>query len=154
MQYLDVAGNMTVGYGHKVRPPEKFTAGITEGEATEMLLKDVQRAEQAVCQLVEVRVTQGQFDALVDFCFNVGAGRLATSTLIRELNAGRYEEAGQQLLLWDHVGGKVYAGLKARREAEFILWLSVQASPQPAAQKRPVAATPSPSPIKSAVSGA
>jgi lysozyme len=72
--------------------------------------------------LVRVPLTQGQFDALVDFCFNLGEGRLAGSTLLRELNAGLYAAAGQQLLAWDHAGGKVIPGLKARREAELALW--------------------------------
>jgi lysozyme len=140
VQYRDLAGNDTIGYGHKVRPPERFTAGITEGEATEMLVVDVRRAELAVSSLVDVQLTQPQFDALVDFCFNVGAGRLATSTLLRELNAGNYEEAGRQLLLWDHVGEKVIAGLHARREAELALWstpapAAATAAAQPPAQK-------------------
>jgi len=74
--------------------------------------------------LVKVALTQGQFDALVDFCFNLGAGRLAKSTLLRCLNAGRYNDAAEQLLLWDLAGGEVNLGLKARREAELRLWKS------------------------------
>ncbi len=87
-----------------------------------MLAKDVLEAERDVARLVRVPLTQGQFDALVDFCFNLGAGRLAGSSLLRELNAGQYEAAAEQLLNWDHAGGAVNAGLKARREAEFQLW--------------------------------
>ena len=79
-------------------------------------------AEQAVERLVKVPLTQGQFDALVDFCFNLGAGRLASSTLLKALNGGRYEAAAEQLLRWDVAGGEENAGLKARREAEFALW--------------------------------
>jgi lysozyme len=58
----------------------------------------------------------------VDFCFNLGAGRLASSTLLKVLNGGRYEEAAEQLLRWDLAGGVENAGLKARREAELALW--------------------------------
>jgi lysozyme len=148
--YKDVAGNVTIGYGHKVRPPETFPRGVTESGATELLLNDVSRAEQAIAKIVEVPLTQGQFDALVDFCYNVGAGRLATSTLLRELNAGKYEEAGRQLLLWDEAGGEVYTGLLARREAELALWRGVE----PAAKKPPATATPHPPVLPSAASGA
>jgi lysozyme len=81
---------------------------------------------------VEVPLTQGQFDALVDFCFNLGAGRLASSSLLKDLNASKYDEAARQLLLWDHAAGQENAALKARREAEAALWRSNDAG-QPAA---------------------
>ena len=86
------------------------------------LSQDVHIAEQAVLKLVKVAITQGQFDALVDFVYNLGTNRLAASTLLRDLNIGRYDAAAEQLLMWDHVGTKEVAGLKARREAEFHLW--------------------------------
>lgn len=120
--YRDVAGFLTIGYGHRLAAAESFPGGITTEEATTILAKDVQQAERGVAGLVKVDLTQGQFDALVDFCFNLGPGRLAGSTLLRELNAGRHEAAAQQLLVWDHAAGQVNAGLKARREAEFALW--------------------------------
>jgi len=120
--YLDVAGFPTIGYGHLIKPHESFPNGITEPQAAATLSSDVEDAESAVARLVKVALTQGQFDALVDFCFNLGAGRLAGSTLLRELNVGNYQAAGEQLLAWDHAGGAVVAGLKARREAELKLW--------------------------------
>jgi len=70
---------------------------------------------------------QAADDALVDFCFNLGSGRLASSTLLKALNGGRYEAAREQLLRWDQAGGQVRAGLKARREAESALWGGVVA---------------------------
>jgi lysozyme len=120
--YLDVAGIATIGYGHRLLPGESFPNGISEAQAEQILAGDAQQSEQAVQRLVQVPLTQGQFDALVDFCFNLGAGRLAASTLLKDLNAGQYEAARDQLLLWDHVGTQENAGLKARREAEFQLW--------------------------------
>jgi len=120
--YTDVAGFPTIGYGHRVTPQESFPGGIGEAQAAALLTEDVLEAERMVGRLVGVALTQGQFDALVDFCFNLGAGRLAGSSLLRELNAGQYEAAAEQLLSWDHAGGVVNAGLKARREAEFELW--------------------------------
>jgi lysozyme len=120
--YNDVAGFPTIGYGHRLRPQESFPAGMTETQAAALLASDVADAEKSVSRLVRVEITQGQFDALVDFCFNLGAGRLAASTLLRELNAGHYADAALQLLVWDHAGGEVNQGLKTRREAEYRLW--------------------------------
>lgn len=120
--YRDGAGFPTIGYGHLVKPSESFPNGIDETKAAAILADDIQAAEQAVARLVKVALTQGQFDALVDFTFNLGSGRLAGSTLLRDLNAGHQDSAAQQLTVWDHAGGIVNAGLKARREAELKLW--------------------------------
>ncbi|HEY1802877.1 MAG TPA: lysozyme [Terracidiphilus sp.] len=120
--YRDVAGFPTVGYGHLIQHTESFPVAITEPQAAALLAKDVLAAELSVARLVKVEITQGQFDALVDFCFNLGAARLAGSTLLRDLNAGRHDAAAQQLLSWDHAGGVVVAGLKTRREAELRIW--------------------------------
>ena len=128
--YLDVAGFPTIGYGHRLLPRELFPNGISAAQAEEILAADVSQAEQAVQRLVKVTLTQGQFDALTDFCFNLGAGRLASSTLLKALNDGRYEAARVQLLRWDLAAGEVNAGLKARREAEFQIWASSPAPQQ------------------------
>ena len=73
---------------------------------------------------MKVALTQGQFDALVDFTYNLGAGRLVSSTRLKMLNAGNTAGAGQQLLLWVYAGGKPEPGLVARRKAELALWHS------------------------------
>lgn len=130
--YLDFAGLLTIGYGHRLLAGESFPAGIDEQQAAELLTADVQGAESDVRRLVKVPLTQGQFDALVDFVFNLGAGRLAASTLLRDLNSGRYEEAGEQILRWDHSGAEELAGLKARRAAEHELWQQPDRGEQPA----------------------
>jgi len=121
-QYLDVAGYATIGYGHRVIPPESFSDGITQEQATAILMNDVQQAEHAVNRLVRVPLAQGQFDALVDFCFNVGPVKLAASTLLKELNDRQYAHAGLQLLRWDYAAGLPNAALRARRTAELQLW--------------------------------
>jgi lysozyme len=120
--YTDIAGRETIGFGHMLLPAESYPNGINVTQAEAILAADVGEAEEAVSRLVKVPLTQGQFDALVDFVFNLGSGRLATSTLLKDLNGGRYDAAAWQLLAWDHVGTQEVAGLKARREAEFHLW--------------------------------
>ena len=120
--YSDVAGFRTIGYGHRLTPAESYPDGITLAQAESILNADIAIAETAVTRLVRVPLTQGQFDALVDFVFNLGAGRLASSTLLRYLNAGKYNEAAWQLLAWDHAGSRELPALKLRRESEFRLW--------------------------------
>ena len=131
--YLDVAGFPTIVYGHRLLHRDSFPNGIDEPQAANLLACDVRDAEQAVQRLVKVPLTQGQFDALVDFCFNLGAGRLIASTLLKCLNAGRYDDAAEQLLLWDHASGQECSALKARREAETELWRNAQVEQQAAA---------------------
>ncbi len=131
--YLDADGYPTIGYGHRLVHPESFPRGMGEAQAGELLTGDVRDAERAVERMVEVALAQGQFDALVDFCFNMGQGRLAESTLLKDLNAGLYEAAAEQLLRWDHAGAEENAGLKTRREAEFALWMGSESANRTAA---------------------
>jgi lysozyme len=120
--YLDVAGFPTIGFGHRLLASESFPNGIEEAQANAILARDVRGAEQAVTRMVKVTLTQNQFDALVDFVFNLGQGKLAASTLLKELNLGHYDAACEQLLLWDRAGAQENATLKARRSAESALW--------------------------------
>jgi GH24 family phage-related lysozyme (muramidase) len=129
--YLDAAGFPTIGYGHRLLNPASFPGGIDEPQAAEILASDVREAQQAVERVVKVPLTYGQFDALADLCFNLGAGQLASSTLLKVLNRGRYDDAAKQLLRWDHADGQELDALKARREAE--LWRKAQAQQQAAA---------------------
>jgi lysozyme len=122
--YKDTSGIPTIGYGHRIEPHESFPHGITRPQAETLLLRDVAAAEAVITTLVKVPLTQGQFDALVDFVYNLGAGRLAASTLLRDLNAGHYLLAAAQILLWDHSSNEVSPGLKRRREAECHLFLT------------------------------
>ncbi len=131
--YLDMAGLPTIGYGHRLVHPECYPDGICETQADVILLWDVHEAEKAVASLVKVQLTQGQFDALVDFTFNLGSGRLAPSTLLQDLNAGKYDAAASELMRWDHSGEQEVASLKARREAEFRLWTNAAVQQQAAA---------------------
>jgi lysozyme len=120
--YTDVAGFRTIGFGHRLAASESYPTGIDLPQGESILARDIAIAETALDRLVKVPLTQGQFDALVDFVFNLGAGRLASSTLLTYLNAGNTDAAAWQLLAWDHAGSQEIAGLKARREAELRLW--------------------------------
>ncbi|MET3122597.1 lysozyme [Oxalobacteraceae bacterium GrIS 2.11] len=106
----------TIAYGH--------TDGVSQGdtctaaEADAWLEEDLSGPEDEVNSLIKVPLTQSQFDALVDFCFNVGSGNLERSTLLRKLNAGDMAGADAEFSKWVFGGGHRLPGLVARREKE------------------------------------
>lgn len=122
--YLDAAGLPTIGYGHLIRKGEHkmFENGISEAAGEALLIKDVLLAEQAVCRLINVPLTNGQFDALVSFTFNLGSGALQRSTLRRKVNREEHEDVPEQLRRWVWAGGRKLRGLFRRREAEVLLY--------------------------------
>lgn len=125
--YQDSAGVWTIGYGWTQPVDGKpIRAGMTiKQETAERLLKTgLVGYESDVFRLVKVGLTQGQFDALVSFTYNLGARSLSTSTLLRKLNAGDYAGAADEFLRWNKAGGKVLNGLTRRREAERALFQS------------------------------
>lgn len=121
--YTCTSGFLTIGYGHVIRAGELFNAPITEDEADALLRTDVLTAERAVARLVKVTLAQCEYDALVSFTFNVGAGALTCSTLLRLLNSGDKQAAARQLLRWDYSRGKKQPGLTRRRQAEMALFM-------------------------------
>ena len=129
--YQDQVGVWTIGYGH-TGPDVSPGLTITQDQAQAMLAHDVGRAAACVNNLVAVELTQNEFDALVDFVFNLGAGAFTSSTLLRDLNAGDFAGAAAQFEVWDHAGGAVVAGLLRRRQAEAALFDTGESSTQTA----------------------
>jgi lysozyme len=114
--YADTGGIWTIGYGHTNGVHPGMTC--TPEQAQVWLEQDTQAAANAVNRLVDVPLKQAEFDALVDFVFNLGAGAFARSTMLKDLNAGNLAAAALQFPLWDHDAGRVLAGLLHRRLAE------------------------------------
>ena len=120
--YRCAAGVPTIGYGH--------TAGVTMGmritqaQAEAYLREDLRKFEQAVNNVLGCSVTQNQFDALVSFAYNLGAGALRNSTLLKCLNAGDVKGAADEFPKWNKAAGKVLEGLTRRRMQERQLFLS------------------------------
>lgn len=112
----------TIGYGHTHTTKQGMK--ITEAQAEKLLYRDLAWAEDTVNDLVKVPLTQNQFDALVSFVFNVGAGAFSKSTLLRFLNTGDYTNAAAQFLRWNKQKGRVLNGLTKRRDDERRLFLS------------------------------
>ncbi|AOP86667.1 muraminidase [Enterobacter kobei] len=125
--YQDSVGVWTIGFGWTQPVDGKpIRAGMTiKQETAERLLKTgLVSYESDVSRLVKAGLTQGQFDALVSFTYNLGARSLSTSTLLRKLNSGDYAGAADEFPRWNKAGGKVLNGLTRRREAERALFLS------------------------------
>jgi lysozyme len=125
--YYDPVGFPTIGYGHlltrEVWAPLSRWSAITEAEADILLEQDMMRAAASVLRLIAVPLTDGQFAALTDFAFNVGAGNLQLSTLRRAINREEYDEAPRQFRRWVFARGVRLPGLIRRREDEIELWL-------------------------------
>nr|WP_253851857.1 lysozyme [Pantoea sp. OXWO6B1] len=104
--------------------------GVKEGdnctpdEAMVKLMDNCQVAEEAIAAIIEVPLTQNQFDALVSFIFNLGTRNFVRSTLLIKLNSGDYVGAGAEFEIWTKAGGRELSGLILRRAAEKALFLS------------------------------
>jgi lysozyme len=134
--YLDPVGIWTIGWGHAISVDGRFLrgkdnrkavkdlypGGITLEQAERLLRGDLLDTCRDVASLVKVPVSDNQFAALVSFCFNLGQGNLARSTLLKKLNAKDYAGAAAEFGKWNKASGKVLAGLTRRREAEAELF--------------------------------
>lgn len=121
----DRPGLLTIGYGHTdAAGPPKVTAGmtITEQEADQILANDLAKVERNVSNMVKVPLNQNQFDVLVSFVFNLGEGNLKSSSLLKKLNAGKYDEVPAEIVKWNKANGKFVQGLANRRADEVKLW--------------------------------
>ncbi|HBN5750991.1 lysozyme [Citrobacter sp. Cf093] len=117
----------TIGYGwtHPVDgKPVKPGMTIDQETADRLLKTGLVSYENDVLKLVRVKLTKGQFDALVSFAYNVGSRALSTSTLLKKLNAGDIKGAADEFLRWNKAGGKEMPGLTKRRKAEREVFLS------------------------------
>lgn len=137
--YKDSAGILTIGVGHtSAAGSPKVVAGvkITAQEARDILTRDLAIFEKAVNEAVRVPLNLNEFDALVSFAFNVGAGAFKGSTLLKRLNAGDRQAAADQFLVWNKItvnGQKQeLKGLTTRRQDERKQFLApVSATPKP-----------------------
>ena len=118
--YKCAAGVWTCGYGTTkgITP----TTRCTRAEAEQWLLRDLAPVEAYVNTIPEVN-TQGKFDALVDFAYNLGLVNLKQSTLLRKIKEGAPTgDIQEQFRRWVYAGGKVLKGLVRRREWEAQRW--------------------------------
>ncbi len=134
-EYLDSGGAPTIGIGHLLTRSERtsgkitisgqgvdYRNGFTEQQCWALLDQDLSGSEAVVNEAVTVPLNQNQFDALVSFVFNVGDGAFRSSTLLRLLNQGQYDQVPSQLKRWNMDNGHVVQGLVNRRAKEIALW--------------------------------
>ena len=148
--YRCPANRWTIGFGSckGVRSGMKITAA----EAELLLLDDIREHADIVKQYVTVPLTQGQFDSLVSFVFNLGGGNFRSSTLLKKLNKGLYDDVPEQLMRWNkaRVNGQLtpLKGLTRRRSAEAAIFSSDAKLPAddggPVAPQKISAAAPKP----------
>ena len=125
--YLCPAGIPTIGYGSTYyadgRKVTLQDPPMDEPTARALLMYELEHTYlPGVLRNCPILATdERKCNAIVDFCYNLGVGRLQTSTLKRKINAQDWEEAKEQLKLWNKGGGKVLSGLKKRRDAECLL---------------------------------
>jgi lysozyme len=120
--YYCPAGILTIGWGSTGRwitPRMK----ITQEQADNLLYKDTLEAAGAVVRLTSVPITTNQYAALIDFVFNLGAGRYQASTIRSRLNRYEYEGAAEYILKYVYSKGKVLPGLVKRRKIEYQLFM-------------------------------
>lgn len=118
--YKCPAGVWTIGYGHIKTAVEGMT--ITQHQADDMLIEEMNEYEGYINNSVRVDLTQNQFDAMVSWVYNLGNGNLNASTLLKVLNSADYAGVPAQMMRWNKAGGKVLEGLTRRRQAEADLF--------------------------------
>ena len=127
----------TVGVGHVIDPnhirvkfedrknialPDEWNRVLSMAEVDRILAEDLANFERGVLRLCPTGLTQGRFDALVSFSFNVGLGNLQRSTIRMKHNRGDFEEAAEAFMQWTKAGGKELPGLVKRRKDEKALY--------------------------------
>lgn len=122
--YKDAAGVWTIGYGH-TKGVGPRTPRITKTEAKRLLRREINETYAPFVADLNLPLTQGAFDALVSFVYNVGAGGISPQTGVgRELRRHRWRHVANELLKWDKAGNETLPGLTRRRNAERFLFLS------------------------------
>ncbi len=139
--YVCPAGKYTIGFGSirwDAKTPVKKGDVCTVEQAERLLLKEVQRVEDAIDATIKVPLTQGAYDALCSLFYNIGIGWLTgqghqQATFVKMLNKGQYDKIPSELLKFKRANGKVIKGLQVRREEDVReLWFGDYDSPAPA----------------------
>ncbi len=119
--YLCPAKIPTIGFG-STGPHVEMGMKISQGEADELLLEDIERFEDGVNKVCGFNTTSDQFSALVSLSFNIGLSAFNGSTVLKRHKLGNFIGAARAFAMWNRGGGKILPGLIRRREAEARLY--------------------------------
>lgn len=122
--YICPGGENTIGYGHVILKDEKYLK-ISEPKAVELLRKDLRFVKADVRWLVKVKLNDDQFSAIVSLTYNIGIGKLKTSTLLRYVNLELHHQVPREFRRFIYANGKILKGLKRRRKIEADLYQSI-----------------------------
>lgn len=121
--YRDAKGVWTIGYG-TTRGVNHTSGPVSQNEAEIMMREDLEGFHYDLVRLVNVPLSQNEYDALMSFIYNIGAKQFASSTLRRRLNEGDYQAAAEQFSRWIYSGGQQLRGLVIRRNEEMQRFLA------------------------------
>ena len=120
--YADPIGIPTIGFGSIWdKEGNRLTMDhepITEQEGEFLLVRELKHVESAIARLIRVELTENQFSAIASLTFNIGSGRLKSSTLRAKINREDYSGASAEFPKWRRAGGRILKGLVRRRKAE------------------------------------
>jgi len=142
--YRDPVGIWTIGYGHtSMAGLPKVTPGlkISRQQGEYILARDAEKFARQIQPMILVDLTDNQFSALVSFAYNVGGANFRKSSVLKRVNARRFDAVPNRLSLWVKAGGRTLKGLVRRRAAEGELFIAGNAGPRPVA-KQPVKPVP------------
>lgn len=126
--YKCPAGVWTIGYGTTasagvgITPVEGMT--ISKEDAEKYLDQSIKKFAEKIAPLITAPINENEFGAFVSLAYNIGPGAFKKSSALRHFNGGDKAKAADAMLLWNKAGGKVLNGLKRRREAERMLFLT------------------------------
>lgn len=128
--YNDSEGHATIGYGHLIHrgsicgaiSEQPFLNAFTKEQATVLLRNDLKSREEVVNTSVRVPLFQNEYDALVIFCFNIGNAGFNSSTVLKKINAGKYDQVPDKIMIWNKAKGKEVNGLTNRRLEEVEIY--------------------------------
>lgn len=145
--YKDSVGVWTIGVGHtSAAGAPNVVPGLTisASECDQIFARDLVQYEDAVNTACKRPLTQNQFDACVSFCFNIGTGGFAGSTVVKRINAGDFDGAAEAFMMWSKPPEII--GRRKTEVAQFkTAYARVVAAPPPPDIAKPVPQTPPPS---------
>jgi lysozyme len=125
--YRCPANVLTIGWGHTNHHGSQFNEETIwdKDKCDSVFLEDMSGFERSVKNLVKVNLKQYQFNALVSFCYNCGAGNLGKSTLLKKVNKSDFEGAAMEFQKWNKANGKVMKGLVRRHACESLMFQDI-----------------------------